>query len=205
MKKMLLKYLNLLTLLNRKNDFEMRDDDEVEALENKKSKQSKIRYIKKTARNLVRDSKSCIPIQINQIVRHLIDSRCFEIYSQAIDLKPSFSGQIIRKENIVGVIYNKNHHVFRQRFTFAHELGHLVLEHDIKVKKYKEIINLQTKSPMEQEANIFAAELLMPKDLLKEHIKNNSIKDVKQLSRSFQVSEDAMWFKINSDNLIRLI
>lgn len=59
------------------------------------------------------------------------------------------------------IYYNNKCKIGRQRFTVAHELGHIMLGH---VGKY-ELINRepsQNDNPIEQSANIFASRLLAP-------------------------------------------
>lgn len=95
------------------------------------------------------------------------------------------------------IYINKDDSPNRQRFTIAHELGHYLLHKDY-VKdesKYNVLLRRPLKNldytPEEQEANCFAAELLVPKDLLKKY-KNlpNTIR-----ASIFAVSEDVMKFR----------
>lgn len=183
------------------------EDDlvDLDEIELQKDRKSKIFYIKKTAQKLATDSKSDIPIQINTIVKHLTATESYKIFPKSMELKEKFSGQIIKSGNAVGIIYNSTHSVVRQRFTFAHELGHLVLNHDLRVQTYNELINLKTKTPIEREANMFAAELLMPKKIVRDYLKKNQVKSVKELANIFNVSEEAMWYKITEENLINYI
>ena len=64
---------------------------------------------------------------------------------------------------------------YRQRFTIAHELGHIILEHEgisyrfSDVSKYKNTIDRMN----EVAANKFAAELIMPEKLVKEVLVNS--------------------------------
>lgn len=63
-------------------------------------------------------------------------------------------------ENAV-ILYNRNKPIPRQRFTVAHELGHILLGH---VGKY-ELINREPSDGdnlIEQAANVFASRLLAP-------------------------------------------
>lgn len=57
-------------------------------------------------------------------------------------------------------IDNVNYERERQRFTLAHELGHIFLQHHTKNKHLPEYIK-------EQSANAFAGELLMPLEMMK--------------------------------------
>lgn len=117
---------------------------------------------------------------------------------------------------------NKN----RDRFTIAHELGHIFL-HFSDGKKFEfqdksikdgydnendnEIINLQpvifkaareenSTSILEREANIFAGELLIPKvkiDELKSNLSENHRYKQSSLCQYFQVSNGAMYHTMN--------
>lgn len=73
------------------------------------------------------------------------------------------------------IFVNKDDPPNRQRFTIAHELGHYILHPDF-VKdetKYKVLLRrpLEDKNytPEEKEANCFAANLLVPDDLIKKY------------------------------------
>ncbi len=114
----------------------------------------------------------------------------------------------------------------RARFTLAHEVGHIVLHKDfIDAQNFKEeaewrtfVLNDLHRDPMEVQANIFAAYLLMPSDHLerefaqakKELSVNPLMKGVplpadkiladylaKPLSQKFEVSEEAMTNRIS--------
>ncbi|MEU3337078.1 XRE family transcriptional regulator [Streptomyces sp. NPDC006668] len=59
----------------------------------------------------------------------------------------------------------------RQRFTVAHELGHLLAEDDQEVHLDRDVFDpAQKKDPSEQRANAFASAFLMPEALLREAI-----------------------------------
>ena len=96
----------------------------------------------------------------------------FMIESCNIDLIPLKN---VTNKNLLGVYgYNGqkriiacNTKISRERilFTKAHELGHFVLEHELKNDIVTES-TIKTKDPQETEANVFAAALLMPKQLI---------------------------------------
>lgn len=75
------------------------------------------------------------------------------------------------------IILNSNDPVYRQRFTIAHELGHHIL-HREKLRANGDFgivlreTSGETITPEEQEANAFAAYLLMPKRLVKKYLKD---------------------------------
>ncbi|HEU4966410.1 MAG TPA: ImmA/IrrE family metallo-endopeptidase [Candidatus Saccharimonadales bacterium] len=66
------------------------------------------------------------------------------------------------------VIYlNPNHSASKQNGTIAHELGHYFLQHWTPEKYHKnKDTYLDVKPGIEQEADVFAEELLMPKSLI---------------------------------------
>lgn len=72
-----------------------------------------------------------------------------------------------QKESIVSI--NVNRPVTRQRFTVAHELGHLVLHTNMEIMRDSFLCPIfGAKSAIEKEADDFASYLLMPDDYLTE-------------------------------------
>lgn len=142
------------------------------------------------------------PVDVEAIARQLdVDVR-FE------PLDGGLSGALYRAEDGHAVLGVNNWHVeTRQRFTIAHELGHLLMHPDELfvdgVLKRDDESSLAIKSH-EIEANSFAAELLMPRKLILEEINRalatNATPDpkrlVEQLARLFDVSEQALQFKL---------
>lgn len=95
----------------------------------------------------------------------------------------------------------------RIRFTLAHELGHIILNHDKRDvydgEKYRELEDicedeLPSCAPAkETEANVFASELLIPLDQLKKYAKQGY--DLEKLADIFQVSKHAMSIAYNNN------
>ncbi|MCY4262213.1 MAG: ImmA/IrrE family metallo-endopeptidase [Candidatus Dadabacteria bacterium] len=112
---------------------------------------------------------------------------------------------------IIGV--NALHHPNRRRFTIAHECGHLIL-HKAQITKEVHIdkafpmlmrnsVSAAGVDKMEIEANLFAAELLMPELFLTKALGSESfdIDDesaVSTLANSFKVSSSAMRFRLGN-------
>jgi len=87
----------------------------------------------------------------------------------------------------------------RQRFTVAHELGHYALSHD--PDKYPVLLRfpeLNGEDDIEKEANCFAANLLVPKELLRETIKKYGLtsEDAPVLAQMFGVSNAVIKFRM---------
>lgn len=85
----------------------------------------------------------------------------------------------------------------RGRFTLAHELGHIFLRHDKRdfydaevAREYDEDMPESAKPPWEQEADAFAAELLIPMGQLKKY--QAELKNPEKVAGIFQVSRPAM-------------
>ncbi len=110
----------------------------------------------------------------------------------------SVSGMIVREngKSVIGV--NTNHPDVRQRFTLAHELGHYLSGHD-DWRIVEETFDKD--SAKEQEANRFAAELLMPTDFLKADLKKGG-SDIPQLAKRYQVSDQAMSVRLIQSGLL---
>lgn len=100
----------------------------------------------------------------------------------------------------VFIVYNKNRHVHRIRFSVAHELGHLHLGH----VHGNSSIDVGSENFDEIEANTFAAYLLMSPTLLRKDIKAG-IKSVDRLAEKYQVSTEAMWWHIDKAGLLNLL
>lgn len=99
------------------------------------------------------------------------------------------------------IFVNKDEYPLRQTFTIAHELGHAVLHLDwARTDDYK-IFWRDPKfgspnDPHEKEANAFAANLLVPRNLLSMFYKSHS---VEELSRLFAVSVPTIKHRISTE------
>lgn len=82
----------------------------------------------------------------------------------------------------------------RRRFVIAHELGHLLLSHGSDILKLCDEGDLlewvKSQRPYENDANEFAAELLMPEDFFRPRCRTGypSLKVVGQIAEEFQTS-----------------
>jgi Zn-dependent peptidase ImmA (M78 family)/DNA-binding XRE family transcriptional regulator len=111
----------------------------------------------------------------------------------------SLSALILRhgKNAFIGV--NSHQAPVRQRFSVAHELGHFVLHHrDQHFIDYGVSAAVEGEAPgynweHERGANQFAAELLMPADLVRDDAKTTSLS---RLARRYEVSQEAMGFRL---------
>lgn len=143
-------------------------------------------------------------------VERIIKSR--KIVLQYAPLEEDLSGMAYIKDGIGIIGVNALHHPNRQRFSAAHELAHHILHADvigesvhvdkgIRVLFRDDVSSLGTE-PMEIQANAFAAELLIPGDLLATALEGGGvdIEDearIEALARRFRVSPAAMRFRLS--------
>ena len=154
----------------------------------------RIGYCRDMARKILQDTKLVeVPVPIEKIIKHY----GFRIVylDQPTD---QFSGILHRSKKAIGV--NKNHHLFRQRFSLAHELGHYFLDHPDAEEEIPDEENSSLFSLYEKEADEFAGELLFPKNLLKQLFKKNP--DIDSLRNKFQVSQHVIIIQISKYGLL---
>jgi len=82
----------------------------------------------------------------------------------------------------------------RLRFTIAHEIGHFLLHREQAVAERGGATN-QASARREREADEFAAELLMPDDLVRQAVLEDGA-DVRRLADRFDVSTQAMSLRL---------
>jgi Zn-dependent peptidase ImmA (M78 family) len=120
------------------------------------------------------------------------------------------AGMLVRGKDQIIIGVNSMHHINRQRFTIAHECGHFLLhkgdeihiDRTFRINKRNEVSSLAV-DPDEIEANRFAAELLMPFDMIMADLRERDIdaeneQDIKQLAERYQVSLQAMTHRITN-------
>lgn len=144
-----------------------------------------------------------LPVPVEEIAKRM------GIQVLAFDLGNDVSGVLHRKNDSASIGYNPNESKVRQRFTIAHELGHYILHPGDRIfvdnENYFQIkfrSTTNTEYIHEQEANAFAAALLMPKELIQKEVKNAKGFDLSdnstivELARKFEVSIPAMSYRI---------
>lgn len=114
---------------------------------------------------------------------------------------PETISAVIKIEGTKKVIaVNKNHPEVRQRFSISHELGHYLsghenFSHDQGVLVDRDKKYLDPHHRQEEEADEFAAELLIPETMLKNDVFINKL-DAASLAKKYNVSEQAMWIQL---------
>ncbi len=147
-----------------------------------------------------------LPVPVQKIAKSL----GAEIRFSPLDEELSGMIYIMERVPIIGV--NSLHHLNRQRFTIAHEIGHLELHREIllgqvHVDKGFSVLMRDSSSAtgtqrIEIEANRFAAELLMPEYLL-EHALDRAFdidddRPFAEVAKRFGVSKQALEYRIRN-------
>lgn len=125
-------------------------------------------------------------------------------------LEGDLSGFLYRDadQRVIGV--NTQHASVRQSFTVAHELGHLLLHDQEQLHLDRAFSTIRLRDPLssqgvddaEKEANLFAAELLMPREFLRADLAGTDALDlydeglIPDLAGRYQVSVQALTFRL---------
>ena len=164
------------------------------------------------ARLRARLSQDEVPVPVERIAELLGVPVVLETLDRNV------SGLLLRQGDAKAIGVNAAHPRVRQRFTVAHELGHLLLHpgRDLILDHVR--VNLRDdRSSMgtdreEREANAFAAELLMPNDLVKGEVQTildrggtADSRFVADLAQVFDVSEQAIEVRLVNLGLRRQI
>lgn len=152
-----------------------------------------------------------LPVRVEEIAKNI----GLKIIPQPLD--ETISGMLIIKDGIGTIAYNQTESNVRRRFTIAHELGHFVLHKNdgslFLDKNFSVLLRSQMtpetiqKQRLEQEANAFAAALLMPEKLLRKELELKqfdfgSEEAQKELAKKFNVSSIAMYYRMRNLELI---
>lgn len=136
------------------------------------------------------------------------------------DDKDGVSGIFMFNNKVPTIGYNNNQSPVRQRFTIAHELGHYILHSDNDPKEvyvdnnaflplFRDENSSTGTSLIEQQANAFAAAILMPEKFVAEEIKNLKLDltdespEIADLAKKFNVSLMAMSIRLANLHLVQ--
>lgn len=129
------------------------------------------------------------------------------------DFPSEVSGIFAIESGAACIGVNQNHPHVRQRFTIAHELGHLIFhgdedlfvdftEMEMATLAYDDEAQRKKQGRLETKANQFAADLLMPMKWVRNDFREYSADDLTTLARRYKVSEQALWFRLINLKLV---
>jgi Zn-dependent peptidase ImmA (M78 family) len=102
---------------------------------------------------------------------------------------------------------NPSDSLVRQRFTLSHELAHHILNHvtleNPCFRDERHTFNGDYTSFQERDANRLGAEILMPEYAIRHSIDKENIRTVEGLASKFNVSEQAMYYRLKGLGLVR--
>lgn len=121
----------------------------------------------------------------------------------AFGMEDNASGSIERhSDDSFEITYDITEAQVRQRFTIAHEIGHFVLGHlNEQQRCFRDLPSnfmSDAMSEKERQANAFAAELLMPEQIVKYAIEKKNVTHVAALANVFNVSQAAMSYRLKN-------
>jgi Zn-dependent peptidase ImmA (M78 family) len=163
------------------------------------------RKIRELAKSLIKEAKVVkAPVPVWEIAR----AKGARIVPDS--LEGDLSGFLYHDaaQKVIGV--NTQHAPVRQNFTVAHELAHLLL-HDqeqlhvdraFPTVRLRDDTSSQGIDDAEKEANLFAAEILMPEEFLRNDLAGRSTLDlydenyIPQLAQKYGVSVQAFMFRL---------
>lgn len=167
---------------------------------------------KKQAEKVLSDLRIVsIPIPVEEIASRLGAKLSYEPFEG----KDEISGALFRDNDRIVIGINSAHAKNRQRFSIAHEIGHLVLHKGAIFIDKTVRFNRDTKSsmavdPQEIEANGFAAALLMPEKMVSTEAQKRMLKKpnmpqdllIEEMADAFQVSTQAMEIRLTNLGII---
>lgn len=149
-------------------------------------------------------------LALGLLERYKIDSPFVDVFgiakNEGIEIKfVKFSGEHDRVAGFFDpetktIFVNENESTNRQTFTVAHELGHYLLQHT--PEQYGVLMRWplpnQEKTNIEKEADVFAANLLVPRGLLLKTMKQYGLNEEHAdiLAKIFGVSREMMTYRL---------
>ncbi len=152
---------------------------------------------KKLAQKVIKETGiSVAPVSLQKVIEHL--QKTIDLSVMRAPLTDKVSGLLVvctdlEKESVV-IGFNPDKPWCHRRFTIAHEIGHIMMNHTCSG-------NSGDKSHNETEANNFAAELLIPTKLIKDDFKK--LQNIPELAKLYRVSAEAMAIKISDARLLK--
>jgi len=153
--------------------------------------------------------------QVQDFIRRLQDKAPVDITGiakvlglkvwESSQLPPEIAGKLFRDrgsplgQQQYNIVVRAQDPVVRKRFTVAHEIAHFLLHSGLFATELVDdaLYRSGLSSPVEAQANAFAADLLMPWHLLMSVID----KSPSELASLFQVSEQAMKIRLESGRI----
>jgi len=116
-----------------------------------------------------------------------------------VDLGAGFDGLAARTPHVKLIVLATSRTPARQRFTLAHELGHLLAEDDQEIHVDPDVYDRdRAREPSEMRANAFASEFLMPEERIRSAVGESTLteRSFAQLVCEFGVSPSTLAYRL---------
>ncbi|EJB8384336.1 TPA: ImmA/IrrE family metallo-endopeptidase [Pseudomonas aeruginosa] len=113
------------------------------------------------------------------------------------------SGSFTLENDVPTIRFNPDDARVRQRFTVAHEIAHWALQHGPAMRDNARNYSSSTAYYRERDANTFAAELLMPQEVVEWMVYSKNMTDVQEMASLLDVSGAAMHYRLQNLGLLR--
>lgn len=141
------------------------------------------------------DELDKIPVNVERLVKKLGIALIPDTFNdiEKIHNDGEIWGLVLEQDDDVGIFYKSTVGDHKRRFTIAHELAHCCNDSDILKDGYIEYRKeMNSDIPREKAANIFAGELLIPRDSLEYAIQRLRKPSLRGLAELFEVSVQVM-------------
>ena len=172
---------------------------------------ARMTYARNLAKKLLTDHLVHVaPTPLDDIVKN----NHIEITEREFPENSTIDALLIKKGGNATIVVNKSHSSNRKRFSIAHELGHCLMHTQDELYVDKDVLertfiftrSTEKRDDEEKEANLFAAELLMPSALIKKDflrlIEQREENIFSKLADDYKVSETALTYKLMNLNLL---
>jgi Zn-dependent peptidase ImmA (M78 family)/transcriptional regulator with XRE-family HTH domain len=152
---------------------------------------------------LARVSRAGVSVRDSDLAE--LVERVFGVDVAIDDLGTGFDGLAASSDEAKLIVLATTHIPARQRFTLAHELGHLLADDDQDVHLDRDIFDkAQAKDPTELRANAFASSFLMPEEVLRNAVGTTGLTDESfaELACELMVSPSTLAYRLLKLRLI---
>lgn len=134
-----------------------------------------------------------IPVKLNDIIQKM------GINIRGEDLTSIDGITRMDSDGVCCIVYDQNNSTVRNRFTIAHEIGHIALDHT----SVWGGCNQYSEKSQEAEANAFAGELLVPSGDIKKFVKSGGT--IQGIMDRYWISKPAAFVAVQKNGLLKKI
>lgn len=130
-----------------------------------------------------------IPVDLDAIAKNMNIHVRYVEHIEGDSVEYQLTGRIDNTNGLVICSINSTKSSFIQRFTLAHLLGHYICNHGFGFKCNVKSFDKNTLDKFNNEANLFAINILMPEIAVNHLIQKENVTDIEELAKWFDVSK----------------